>query len=116
MKLITAIVQPFMLTKVMHQLESVSGFPGMTVTDVRGFGREKTQHESGHRHRPSEDATDFVKKIRIDIAAPDVLANEIVNVLVGAAHTGNEGDGKVFVCPLEGAVRIKTGETGDAAL
>lgn len=112
MKLITAIIQPFMLTKVMHQLESVKGFPGMTVTDVRGFGREKVQH----RHRPGEEATDFVKKVRIDIAAPDVLANEIVNVLVGAAHTGNEGDGKVFVCPLEGAVRIKTGETSDAAL
>lgn len=112
MKLITAIIQPFMLTKVMHQLESVKGFPGMTVTDVRGFGREKVQH----RHRPGEDATDFVKKVRIDIATPDILANEIANVLVGAAHTGNEGDGKVFVCALEGAFRIKTGETGDAAL
>lgn len=112
MKLITAIIQPFMLTKVMHQLESVKGFPGMTVTDVRGFGREKLQH----RHRPGEEATDFVKKVRIDIAAPDTLSTEIVNVLVGAAHTGNEGDGKLFVCTLEDAVRIKTGETADAAL
>ena len=112
MKLITAIIQPFMLTKVMHQLESVGGFPGMTVSDVRGFGREKVQH----RHRPGEEATDFVKKVRIDVAAPDALATEIVNVLVGAAHTGNEGDGKVFVFSLESAVRIKTGETGDAAL
>lgn len=112
MKLITAIIQPFMLTKVMHQLESVNGFPGMTVADVRGFGREKVQH----RHRPGEEATDFVKKVRIEIAAPDDIADEIVNVLLGAAHTGNEGDGKVFVCPLERAVRIKTGETGDAAL
>jgi nitrogen regulatory protein PII len=112
MKLITAIIQPFMLTKVMHQLESVPGFPGMTVSDVRGFGREKLQH----RHRPGEETTDFVKKVRIDIAAPDVLAAEIVNALAGAAHTGNEGDGKVFVYTIESAVRIKTGEAGDAAL
>lgn len=112
MKLITAIIQPFMLTKVMHQLEAVNAFPGMTVSDVRGFGREKVQH----RHRPGEEATDFVKKVRIDIAASDAMATEIVNVLVSAAHTGNEGDGKVFVYSLDSAVRIKTGETGDAAL
>jgi nitrogen regulatory protein PII len=116
MKMITAIIQPFMLVKVEHQLEAVKGFPGMTVTDVRGFGREKTQQESGHQHRTSEDATDFVKKVRIDIAAPDAVATQIVNVLVGAGHTGNPGDGKVFVWPLETAIRIRTGEAADAAL
>jgi len=116
MKMITAIIQPFMVSKVIHQLESVKGFPGMTVSDVRGFGREKMQQEAGHRHRMSDDVVDFVKKVRMEIAASDAVADEIVKIIAAAAHTGNQGDGKIFVWQLEGALRIRNGETNETAL
>lgn len=115
MKMITAIVQPFMLTKISHALESIERFPGLSITDVRGFGREKLEHDSEH-HRRADDIVDFVKKSRIDIAAPDDLAEEIIRVIERVAHTGNRGDGKIFVTPLETAVRIRTGERDEHAL
>lgn len=115
MKMITAIVQPFMLTKITHALEGIDGFPGLSITDVRGFGREKLEHRTD-QHRRSDDLVDFVKKNRIDIAAPDDLVAEIVAVIERLAHTGNRGDGKVFVMPLESAVRIRTGERDELAL
>jgi nitrogen regulatory protein P-II 1 len=116
MKIITAMVQPFMLSKVTSALEDVEGFPGMTVTDVRGFGREKGIHAHGGAHRVIEDFVEYVKKARIEIVAPDEMIQEIVDTIVDAAHTGNPGDGKVFVWPVERAVRIQTGDKDDAAL
>jgi nitrogen regulatory protein PII len=116
MKIITAMVQPFMLSKVTGALEALEGFPGMTVTDVRGFGREKSTHESGAPHRVIEDFVEYVKKARIEIVARDEMVDLIVETIVRVAHTGNRGDGKVFVWPIEQAVRIQTGETGDAAV
>lgn len=114
MKMITAIVQPFMLSKVTHALEEIDGFPGMTITDARGFGREKT--DKGAPHRVIEDFVEYVKKTRIEIVARDEMVERIVSTIVRVAHTGNRGDGKVFVWPVERAVRIQTGETDDAAL
>ena len=114
MKLITAIVQPFMLTKITHALEEIERFPGLSITDVRGFGREK--HEHNVEHRRAEDIVDFVKKNRIDIVAPDDLVGNIVQTIERLAHTGNRGDGKIFVSNVETAVRIRTGERDDAAL
>jgi nitrogen regulatory protein PII len=116
MKIITAMVQPFMLSKVTSALEDVEGFPGMTVTDVRGFGREKGIHAQGGAHRVIEDFVEYVKKARIEIVAPDEMIQEIVDAIVRVAHTGNAGDGKVFVWPVERAVRIQTGDKDDAAL
>lgn len=116
MKIITAMVQPFMLSKVTSALEDLDGFPGMTVTDVRGFGREKGIHAHGGAHRVIEDFVEYVKKARIEIVAPDEMVESIVKTLVSAAHTGNPGDGKVFVWPVERAVRIQTGDSNDAAL
>ena len=116
MKIITAMVQPFMLSKVTSALEDVEGFPGMTVTDVRGFGREKGIHAHGGAHRVIEDFVEYVKKERIEIVAPDGMADLIVETIVRAAHTGNPGDGKVFVWSVEQAVRIQTGDKDDAAL
>ena len=115
MKMITAIVQPFMLTKITHALESVDRFPGLSITDIRGFGREKLEHDPEH-HRRADDLVDFVKKNRIDIAAPDDLVEDIVRVIERVAHTGNRGDGKIFVTAIESAVRIRTGERDDLAL
>lgn len=116
MKIITAIVQPFRLSKVTYALEEIEGFPGMTVTDVRGFGREKSAHEEGSPHRVIEDFVEYVKKVRIEIVARDEMVEQIVETITRVAHTGNRGDGKVFVWPVEHAVRIQTGETDDTAL
>lgn len=116
MKMIAAMIQPFMLTKLTRALEEIEDFPGMTVTDVQGFGREKAHHVPGEQHSRMEDVVDFVKKVRVEIAAHDDMIDRIVETIVRAAHTGNRGDGKVFVWPLDQAIRIKTGETGDAAL
>lgn len=116
MKIITAMVQPFMLSKVTSALEDVEGFPGMTVTDVRGFGREKGIHAHGGPHRVIEDFVEYVKKARIEIVSTDEMVEEIVETIVRVAHTGNAGDGKVFVWPVERAIRIQTGDKDDAAL
>ncbi len=116
MKIITAMVQPFMLSKVTSALEEIDDFPGMTVTDVRGFGREKASHARGAPHRVVEDFVEYVKKARIEIVARDEMTDEIVATIVRGAHTGNPGDGKVFVWPVERAVRIQTGDKDDAAL
>ncbi|MEW6207270.1 MAG: P-II family nitrogen regulator [Acidobacteriota bacterium] len=111
MKIITAMVQPFMLSKVTQALEEIEGFPGMTITKARGFGRRITE--------PEQHALifgDFKEKARIEIVARDEMVDQIVETLVRAAHTGNDGDGKVFVWPVECAIRIQTGETDDAAI
>lgn len=116
MKIITAIVQPFMLSKITHALEEIEGFPGMTITDARGFGREKSAHNKGAAHRVIEDFVEYVKKTRIEIVARDEIVEQIVETIARAAHTGNRGDGKVFVWPVERALRIQTGEIDESAV
>ena len=116
MKMIAAIIQPFMLTKVTRALEEIDEFPGMTVIDVQGFGREKAHRGSPSQHSRIEDVVDFVKKVRIEVVVRDQMVDNVVDTIVRATHTGNRGDGKIFVLPVDHAVRIKTGETGDAAI
>lgn len=116
MKLIMAVIQPFMLEKVTHALERIDGFPGVTIADARGFGREKATHEHREHHARIDDVVDYVKKARLEIVAHDEMVQQIVKTIAEVAHTGNRGDGKVFVWPIESALRIKTGETGDAAV
>lgn len=116
MKMITAIVQPHMLSKVTHALEELQGFPGVTIADVRGFGREKTVHDQNVPHRVVEDFVEYVRKARVEVVASDDMVDQIVETITRAAHTGRRGDGKVFVWTIEHAVRIRTGETGDAAV
>ena len=111
MKIITAIVQPFMLNKVAYALEDLENFPGMTVTDARGFGRK---HSAGEQRAAQYDP--FHPKSRIEIVALDEMVESIVSTLVQHAHTGKDGDGKVFVWDVEHAVRVQTGETDDAAV
>jgi len=117
-KIITAIVQPFMLSKVTGALETIDGFPGVTVTDVRGFGHEKSAraHEEPSSVHSQEDFVEFVKKSRLEIVARDEMVNEIVETIRRTAHTGNRGDGKIFIWNVERAIRIQTGETDDAAV
>ncbi len=99
-----------MLGKVTNALEEMDGFPGMTVTDVRGFGRRIIALE--------EDAPleDFIEKVRIEVVAHDEMVETIVDAIVRIAHTGNHGDGKVFVWPVDEAVRIRNGDTNDLAI
>ena len=116
MKMISAVIQPFMLTKLTRALEEIEDFPGMTVMDVQGFGREKAHHEPGVRHSRIEDVVDFVKKVRVDIVAHNFMVDQIVETIVRTTHTGNRGDGKIFVLSVDHAVRIKTGELGESAV
>ena len=111
MKIITAMIQPFMLDKVADALEAIDGFPGMTVTGARGFGRRRAAAEG-----TSAPLDQFIEKARIEIVTPDGMAGRIVETIVRHARTGNRGDGKVFVWPVEQAVRVRTGETNEGAL
>lgn len=112
MKLITAIIQPFKLDDVREALAE-SGVQGLTVSEVRGFGRQKGHTEV---YRGAEYAVEFVPKTRIDVAVPDSLAEAAIDAVLKAAKTGKVGDGKVFVMELTQVLRIRTGERDASAL
>ena len=112
MKLITAVIKPFKLEEVRLALTAI-GVHGMTVTEVKGFGRQKGHTEI---YRGAEYIVNFLPKLRIEIAVGSDLADQAVEVITASARTGQIGDGKVFVTPIENAVRIRTGETDHDAL
>ena len=112
MKLITAIIKPYKLDSVREALSSL-GVEGMTVSEVKGFGRQKGQTEI---YRGAEYAVNFVPKVKIEIAVDSKLADQLVEAVRETAQTGDIGDGKIFVSDLKSAVRIRTGETGGDAL
>ncbi len=112
MKLIIAIIKPFKLEEVKEALSEI-GVEGMTVTEVKGFGRQKGHTEI---YRGSEYTVDFLPKVKIEIVVADEMVTKTVDAIVKAAKTGKIGDGKVFVVGLEDAVRIRTDERGDAAI
>ena len=112
MKLVVAIIKPFKLEEVKDALAEI-GIEGMTVTEVKGFGRQKGHTEI---YRGSEYTVDFLPKVKIEAAVADEQVEKAVATISKAAHTGKIGDGKVFVFTLEQAVRIRTGETGKDAL
>jgi len=111
-KLVTAIIKPFKLDEVRESLAE-AGISGLTVTEVKGFGRQKGHTEL---YRGAEYAVDFLPKIRVEIVLPDERVDAAIEAIVAAARTGKIGDGKIFVTPVEQAVRIRTGETDDVAL
>ena len=112
MKLIIAIIKPFKLEEVKEALAGI-GIEGMTVTEVKGFGRQKGHTEI---YRGSEYTVDFLPKVKIEIVVTSEVATQTVETIVKAAKTGKIGDGKVFVLTLEDAVRIRTDERGDTAI
>ena len=112
MKLIIAIIKPFKLEEVKVALAE-AGIEGMTVTEVKGFGRQKGHTEV---YRGSEYTVDFLPKVKIELAVPDEIVGKAVEAIVTTAKTGKIGDGKVFVLSLESVTRIRTGEHGEAAL
>lgn len=112
MKKIEAIIKPFKLDDVREALSDV-GITGMTVSEVKGFGRQKGHTEL---YRGAEYVVDFLPKLKIDIIIADNLLEQAIEAIQKSAHTGRIGDGKIFVTNVEQAVRIRTGETGDAAV
>ena len=112
MKLITAIVKPFKLDDVREALSEI-GVQGITVTEVKGFGRQKGHTEL---YRGAEYVVDFLPKVKIEVAIAAALVEQTIEAITKAANTGKIGDGKVFVAPLEQVIRIRTGETGEDAI
>ena len=112
MKLISAIIKPFKLDDVRAALSEI-GVSSMTVTEVKGFGRQRGHTEL---YRGAEYVVDFVPKTRIEVAVKDALVDQVVEAIIGAAKTGKVGDGKIFITDLERVLRIRTGEADDQAL
>ena len=112
MKLIIAIIKPFKLEEVKTALSEI-GVEGMTVTEVKGFGRQKGHTEI---YRGSEYTVDFLPKVKVEIVVADAIVGKVIEAIVKSAKTGKIGDGKVFVVPVEEAVRIRTDERGDSAV
>ncbi|HEU4621847.1 MAG TPA: P-II family nitrogen regulator [Burkholderiaceae bacterium] len=112
MKQIVAIIKPFKLEEVREALAEV-GVSGLTVTEVKGFGRQKGHTEL---YRGAEYVVDFLPKVRVEVVVPDDMLERAIDAIIKAARTGKIGDGKIFVMPVEQVVRIRTGETGEAAV
>ena len=112
MKLITAIIKPFKLDEVREALSAI-GVQGITVTEVKGFGRQKGHTEL---YRGAEYVVDFLPKIKIEVVVSDTVLEAAIDAIVRSAKTGKIGDGKIFVLPVESVVRIRTGETGETAI
>ena len=112
MKLIIAVIKPFKLEEVKEALSAI-GIEGMTVIEVKGFGRQKGHTEL---YRGAEYVVDFLPKVKIEAAVDDAVVDRVIEAIEASARTGKIGDGKIFVSPLEQVVRIRTGETGKDAL
>ena len=112
MKMVAAVIKPFKLDDVREALSDI-GVQGITVTEVKGFGRQKGHTEL---YRGAEYVVDFLPKVKIELAVPDELVDRVIEAIMSAAKTGKIGDGKIFVYGLEQAIRIRTGETGAEAL
>ena len=112
MKKIEAVIKPFKLDEVREALAE-AGVSGMTVTEVKGFGRQKGHTEL---YRGAEYVVDFLPKVRLEAAVSEALVDQVIEAIEGAARTGKIGDGKIFVTAVEQVVRIRTGETGESAL
>ncbi|MFL2728631.1 MAG: P-II family nitrogen regulator [Gammaproteobacteria bacterium] len=112
MKLVSAIIKPFKLEEVRTALDKI-GVSGMTISEVKGFGRQKGHTEL---YRGAEYVIDFLPKIKIEIAITDDILDKVTEAIATAASSGKIGDGKIFISPLEQAIRIRTGETDEEAI
>ncbi len=113
MKEIKAIIQPFMLTKVVEALHQIEGLPGVTISEIKGFGRTKAKDA---KDKITEGLLEFVQKIKLEIVVKDEMVEKVLETIQKNAHTGNPGDGKIFVYGVEEIVRIRTNEKGKEAI
>jgi len=114
MKEIKAIIQPFMITKVIEALKQIEGIPGITVDkDVRGFGGT---HKEDTSHKLVDDMVEYVQKVKLETVIPDAMVDLVVNTIQKNAHTGNPGDGKIFIYTVDDMVKIRTNERGEKAI
>jgi len=113
MKEIKAIIQPFMLSKVINALKEHGNLPGVTVSDVRGFGKTQVKELP---NTVTEDSIGYAMKVKLEIVVSDEMIEEVVEIINKNAHTGNIGDGKIFVYTVDEVVKIRTGETGEGAI
>lgn len=113
MKEIKAVIKPFMLSKVMDALHKIEGLPGVTVSDTRGFGKGRGKNAP---HRVIDDLIEYVPKVKLEIVVEDNMVDRVVQAIMEHAHTGNIGDGKIFIYPVEEVYKIRTGERGHAAI
>ena len=113
MKEIKAIIQPFMITRVVTALHRIEGIPGITISDTKGFGKSRGKKENG---TDEEGIYEFVPKNKIEVVVQDDLAETVVNTIQENAHTGNPGDGKIFIINVENVVKIRTNERGKDAV
>ncbi len=113
MKEIKAIIQPFMLSHVIDALKQMDGLPGVTVSEVKGFGRSRAVDADD---KVVEGEVDYSKKAKLEIVVPDHLAEEVIRIIQKKAHTGNPGDGKIFILSVQDVVKIRNGGRGEAAV
>lgn len=113
MREIKAIIQPFLLSKVVNALKEYEDLPGVTVSEVRGFGRARAQNAA---EKVVEDGVDYSRKTKLEIVVPEQLVEEVLEIIRTHAHTGRPGDGKIFVYGIDEVVKIRTGERGEAAI
>ncbi len=113
MKEIKAIIRPFKALDVVLELQSLEGFPGLTISDVRGFGKSKARNA---REKVIDGPVAYVHKVRLEIVVPDEMVDTVVQIIQMKAHTGNLGDGKIFIFPVEEVIKIRTNEKGIEAV
>ncbi len=113
MKEIKAIIQPFMLSKVIEALKERDDLPGVTVSEIKGFGKARAE---GVNDKIVEDSIGYVEKVKLEIVVPDKIADAVVDIISTHAHTGRAGDGKIFVYTVDEVVKIRTGERGEGAI
>jgi nitrogen regulatory protein P-II 1 len=113
MKEIKAIIQPFMLSRVINALKEIGGLPGVTVSEVKGFGKSRAANA---QDTVVEDSIEYARKTKLEIVVPDSLLDQVVNAIRAKAHTGRPGDGKIFVSTVDEIVKIRTGEKGSQAI
>lgn len=113
MKEIKAIIRPFRLLEVMAELHEIKGLPGVTVSEIRGFGKSRAKNA---KDKVVYERVDFVPRVKLEVVVHDEMADKVVNVIQKVAHTGNTGDGKIFVINVEETVKIRTNERGDGAI
>ena len=113
MKEIKAIIQPFMLSRVISALKELEGLPGVTVSEVKGFGKGQAQ---GAQNTLVEDSIEYASKAKLEIVVPDALLDQVLEIISTKAHTGRPGDGKIFVSTVDEIVKIRTGEKGPQAI